>query len=245
MGPIGQCLEDVLGLSPFDIENGLWKGDVECKQKISKLLERHGGILDHHLFKKGYSQQRCLCLRYCFSLICNKISNDKHWVSLAEDVDPKLRQEIFWSIVKARSIAKAASHARQGLQLEDVLKNATHSGLSQDGPSELQTSLSDSGNPYQPAFPSKILPPDLENKSEGKALCYLERNKENIPSPPKTPRRKLLPASSVLLKGYNDATVEDEIPKVTERSLRKNSNVQKAVGTQGRMSLVRMLASKQ
>lgn len=245
VGPIGQCLEDVLGLSPFDIENGLWKGDVECKQKISKLLESHGGILDHHLFKKGYSQQRCLCLRYCFSLICNKISNDKHWVSLAEDVDPKLRKEIFWSIVKARSIAKAASHARQGLQLEDVLKNPTHSGLSQDGPSELQTSLSDSGNPYQPAFPSKILPPDLENKSEGKALCYLERNKENIPSPPKTPRRKLLPASSVLLKGYNDATVEDEIPKVTERSLRKNSNVQKAVGTQGRMSLVRMLASKQ
>lgn len=245
VGPIGQCLEDVLGLSPFDIENGLWKGDIECKQKISNLLERHGGILDHHLFKKGYSQQRCLCLRYCFSLICNKISNDKQWVSLAEDVDPKSRKEIFWEIVKARSIAKAASHAQQGLQLEGVFKNPNHSGLSQDGLSELQTSLNDSGNPHEPDFPSKILPPDLENKSEGKALCYLERNKENIPSPAKTPRRKLLPASSVLLKGYNDATVEDEIPKVTDRSLRKNSNVQKAVGTQGRMSLVRMLASKQ
>lgn len=244
LGPIGECLEEVLDLSPFDIENGLWKGDIECKRKISNLLERHGGILDHHLFKKGYSQQRCLCLRYCFSLICNKISYDKQWVSLSEDVDPKSRQEIFWGIVKARSITKAASHARQGFELEGVFKNLNQSGLSQDGRSELQTSLNDSGNPYQATFPSKTLSPDLENKSEGKALCYLESNKENIPSPAKTPRRKLLPASSVFLKGYDDATVEDEIPKVSDRSLRKNSNVQKAVGTQGRMSLVRMLASK-
>lgn len=244
VGPIGQCLEEVLDLSPFDIENGLWKGDIECKRKISILLERHGGILDHQLFKKGYSQQRCLCLRYCFSLICNKINIDKHWVSLAEDVDPKSRQEIFRAIVKARSITKAASLARQGFQLEGVFQNLNQSGLSQDGRSDLQTSLNDSGDQYQATFPSKTLSPDLENESEGKALCYLECNKENIPSPAKTPRRKLLPASSVLLKGYDDATVEDEVPKVTDRSLRKNSNVQKAVGTQGRLSLVKILASK-
>eukprot|EP01018_Ginkgo_biloba_P019252 Gb_14043 [translate_table: standard] len=225
VGPIGQCLEELLGLSPNEIENGLWKGDNECKQRISALLERHGGILDLHLFKKSYSLQRSLCLRYCFSLICKKASNDKHWVSLSEDVDPKLRQNFFWAVVKAPTIGKAAFHAQRGLQEEGLLKNPYQSSTRQGGPTQ-----TDSQN---------------LNSSPQKSFSYLEKEKENIYSSVGTPRRKLLPASSMLLTGMEDVTVEDDIPKDIDRSIRKSSIAERMVGTRGRKSLARMLTNIQ
>ncbi|KAH9308256.1 hypothetical protein KI387_036167, partial [Taxus chinensis] len=203
VGPIGQCLEELLGLSLSEIENGLWKGDIECKCKMSDVLERNGGILDLHSFTKGYSQQRSLCLRYCFSLICNMISNDKQRVTLPEDVNPKSRQTIFRTIVKAQTVGKAASYARWGLQQEGLFKNTNNCCPSPDS---------------------------------------LECNKENLCSSTKSPRRKLLPAPSMLVKGIDEGTVEDEIPKVVDRSFRKNSSAERAVGTRGRMSLARLLA---
>ncbi|XP_057865839.2 kinesin-like protein KIN-6 isoform X2 [Cryptomeria japonica] len=236
VGPIGHCLEELLGLSPNEIENGVWKQDVECKRKISDLLERHGGVLDLHLLKKVHSHQRSLCLRYCFALICNKMSCDNQWVSLSENVHPKSRQEFFRAIVKAQTVGKAASHARQGLQQENILKNTNSCFPSSGGLVEVQDAQIDCGSPYHANFPPKalLLNPDCVDS--------LECKRENICLSSKSPRRKLLPAPSMLVKGIDDRTVEDELPMVFEKSCQKSSSTKIVVATRGRMSLARLLA---
>lgn len=100
-------------------------------------------------------------------------------MSHSDDVHPQSRQEKFWAIVKAQTVGKAASHARQGLVQEGILINTNYCFPSSGGLVEAQDSQIDYGCLYRANFPSKDILPNSENMSMGKLSSIGGRNEHS------------------------------------------------------------------